>query len=353
MASLLHWLKRDQRGQAALTLAVVGIMFTTMLVIPFLVQVQTSLLAVRSAGQGLSGATCAQAAVEFGLWKLKYDQAFVDSLEIGVPTPYQYLCEGGGTAPGEIILRYVPASVPAYLSEYAYADIVLVTDVSSSINTEEMSAFKQAAHAIVDGFNLDENGERYRVGLSRFGKFSEPVVDVTDQSAPLHTAIDGYTSTSIFSCFSNPDQIACGTNIVAGLNGGVAQYATGLGDRPEIPNLMVFLTDGDDNAGNTTTDIANASAASGARIFAVGIAEVSSATLDAIASEPDPDHVFYADDFQALIDLIEDIVAAVTQAGLAGTLYDIEVTGPDGTTIRVRVLLTVDGNIVVVSSQEV
>jgi hypothetical protein len=119
---------------------------------------------------------------------------------------------------------------------------------------------------------------------------------------------------------------------------------------------MVFLTDGNDSMGNSIAAIESASvAARGAngRIFAVGIDDITLTTLNAIASEPDPDHVFYASDFQALINLIQDIVDAVVQAGVAGTLYDIEVQSPDGATILVRALLTIDGQIIVISWHEV
>ena len=58
--------------------------------------------------------------------------------------------------------------------------------------------------------------------------------------------------------------IACETNIVAGLNGGTAQYSTGLGDRADDsePDRLSF-TDGNDSTGNSTTAIENASTATG------------------------------------------------------------------------------------------
>jgi hypothetical protein len=614
-----------QRGYSTLTLAIIGLMFTLMLLVPYLIQVQTSLLAVRSAGTGLRGASCGAAGVEYTLWKLQYEEGFAESLTPEDPTAsYDVPCEGD-MVPVTVTLASQPSNLPDYLTEYAFADIVLVMDISSSISSSEMTAFKDGASAIVDGFNLDENGERYRIGLSKFGRFSRPVVGVSNSSALLHTGINGLTSTSLFTCLGNFSHysyalqgngatsfwqydvdddswtskastpatvgdggglafdgtylyalrgsntatfwrysltgnawtamddtpgsvgtggaliyawpyiyslqgndgtgfyrydilggtwssmasvpasvgtggvgggaltydgtyiyasrgantttfwrydiagdawsamasapaaigdggalvyngtniyvlrgndsttfyryniagdtwttlastpsavgtggagggslaydgtyiyalggtgqtthwrydvagdtwtavsstsaavgdggalvytdyfIACGTNLVAGLDGGASQYSTGLGDRPEAPNLMVFLTDGDDNSGNSLAQIEAASAASGARIFAVGIDDVSINSLNAVASEPDEDHVFYADDFEALLELIDEIVAAVTQGGLAGSLYDIEVMAPDGSIIRVRALVTLDGEVIVISSQE-
>ncbi|MBM3925461.1 MAG: VWA domain-containing protein [SAR202 cluster bacterium] len=626
MIRVLKGFLAGQRGYAALTLGLIGLMFTTLLLVPYLIHVQTSLLAVRKAGDGLRGGACGAAGVEYTLWKLQYEAGFVDSLTPENPTvSYDVPCDSY-MVPVTVTLASQPSNLPGYLTEYAFADISLVIDVSSSISSSEMTVFKDGANAIVDGFNLDVNSERYRIGLTKFGRFSRPVVDVANSDDHLHAGINGLTSTSLFTCLANyyyynyalrgnsattfwqydipNDQwntkastpatvgdggglafdgtyvyalrgaatstfwrynltantwtamantpasvstggallyagsyiyallgnngtgfyryditnntwssmsaapaavgaggvgggalvyngthiyalrgantttfwrydiagnswtsmaaspaaigdggalvynganiyalrgnnsttfyrynigadtwttlaaapsavgtggagggglafdgtyiyavrgtaqtthwrydiaantwaarvaapsaisdggalvhtgyfIACETNLVAGLTGGTAQYNTGLGDRPGIPNLMVFLTDGDDNSGNSLTDIENASTASGARIFAVGIDDISINSLNAIASEPDEDHVFYATDFNAFLDLIDEIVAAVTQGGLAGSLYDIEVTAPDGSVIRVRVLLTVDGNVVVISSQEV
>ena len=76
-------------------------------------------------------------------------------------------------------------------------------------------------------------------------------------------------------------------------------------------------------------------------------------TLNAIASEPDASNIFYVATFQDLLDYIDEIVTAVKQAGLAGTLYDIEVFIPDGTVIRDRALLTLEGDMVIISFQEI
>ncbi|MEE8159979.1 MAG: VWA domain-containing protein [Dehalococcoidia bacterium] len=157
------------------------------------------------------------------------------------------------------------------------------------------------------------------------------------------------------------------TNIVLGLDGGGDQFATGLGDRPGVPNLMIFITDGNDTNGNSITDIENASANSGAEVFAVGVGSgVSAATIDAIASDPDGDHVFTSE-FSELLDLIDAIVAAALEsakqvftveggagAGASvsgGTLYDIDSQSGDGRVVRSRVLHMPDDTIVVKSVQ--
>ena len=343
---------RGQRGYVTLTMAVIALMFSTVLVVPLLTYTQASLLAARKTGSGLGSLSCGSVGTEHALWRLRYDQAFISSLTAQHPSAsYTVVCDSH-TVPVGVTLESSPSSLPDYLLGYAYADIVLVMDISSSVSSSEMTAFKQAANAIVDGFNLPVNGQRYRIGVTKFGKTSLGVVAMTNTAATVHTGINGLQSTSLLTCVFQPNNMACGTNTVAGLQGGGAQYATGLGDRAGIPNLMVFLTDGNDNAGNNLTAIETAAAATGAQIFAVGIDDVFTTTLDAIASDPNSGHVFYTMTFDQLLALIDQIVSAVTHGAGVGWLYDIQVTAPDGGIIHVHALRTLGGQLVVVSAQE-
>ena len=125
---------------------------------------------------------------------------------------------------------------------------------------------------------------------------------MSDDAASLKAAIDAVPQGGA--------DLDWGTNIVAGLEGAAAQFPTGQGDRA-VPNVIIFITDGNDNSGggdeddgNTIADIAAASAATGADVYAIGVGNgVSQGTLNAIG----PEGTFSADDFNDLIDLIEDI----------------------------------------------
>ena len=151
--------------------------------------------------------------------------------------------------------------------------------------------------------------------------------------------------------WGDPD-VGSRTNIVDALNTAAAHYASGLGDRLEISNLMVVITDGDDSTGNSDQDIADASTATGAEVFAVGVgSSVNTNTLNAIASEPDVDHVLTATDFQDLLNIIESIVQAVNAASDVGAIYDIDITTPNGNVLRCRALLTLAGEVVLLSCQ--
>ena len=133
-----------------------------------------------------------------------------------------------------------------------------------------------------------------------------------------------------------------------------------------MPNLIIFITDGNDTLGNSLTDIENASLNTGAEVFAVGVgSDVSAATLDAIATDPDSGHVFTSD-FSGLLDIADDIVEATLEAvgrvpyqvegGAAssvfgGTFYDVESIAEGGKIVHSRVHLLPDGDTVVKSFQ--
>jgi hypothetical protein len=232
----------------------------------------------------------------------------------------------------------IVAAPPTEYVRDAYADLVLVLDNSWSISSSELVQLKGAANTIVDQFSLATTEGRIRIGVSKFRETSSSVVDMTDiddhgASEPLHDGING-----ISRCFL----WGCGTNILAGINQGAAQFATGLGDRVDppfpVPNLMIFITDGNDSEGNSLEVIENASLASGAEVFAVGVGnEVDVDTLNAIATDPDPDHVFASENFDDLLDIINAIVLAIY--GAAGKLFTITTVGADGTVVVSQVFI--------------
>ena len=124
-----------------------------------------------------------------------------------------------------------------------------------------------------------------------------------------------------------------GTNFVQGIHGADSHFSTGLGDRPDppAPNIVIMITDGEDNPGSGDPSIAYASGNSDSEIFVVGVGSaIPMSTLNAIASEPDADHVFTAADFDGLLAVIADLVAAVDESLGEGVLIFIESVGRTG-----------------------
>ena len=151
-----------------------------------------------------------------------------------------------------------------------------------------------------------------------------------------------------------------GTNIVEGIVGGADQISTGLGDRPEIANILIFITDGKDSYKHTENDISSAAETSGAEIFAIGVgSNIPMATLYAIAYDPlpedagDPDagHVYHTDDFDDLHLIVDELVEEILVAAATASIYVIESVSANGADIRVYVSVALDGTATVISYQ--
>jgi hypothetical protein len=334
MKRLLGKLWRHQDGVAMLM--VLGFMAMSIpIVIGYLALAGTLVTDSEVKHRILVNQYASQACSQYAAWLLNNDPDFVESFLI---EPEQEVIFEGCTIT-------IVAAPPTKYVEDAYADLVLVLDnswsISDSGNPSELDQLKDAANTIVDQFSLDITEGRVRIGAAKFHETSAPVVSMTDTddhgvSEPLHAGIN-----SLSWCFW-PSSCWYETNIVSGINQGAAQFATGLGDRVDppfpVPNLMIFITDGNDNQGNSLTDIENASLATGAEIFAVGVGSgVDINTLNAIATDPDPDHVFTTEDFDTLLDIINAIVLAIYNA--AGTLFTITTVGADGTVVVSQVFI--------------
>lgn len=345
---------RSERGDIALVFL---LMFMVLAVPLASATVQFSGQLIRNSqvyNDRLSGGDSARAGIELALWHLRNDEEPPEELSLAINdgTTNVTLDEGTTTAD---------------LSEFAYADFVLTLDVSASISSSMMQDLKEAAHALIDAFQLESTNGRIRIGITKFRGDTASVTTMTDDPLDLHGGIDGVNATSIFTCFFNPGSPACTTNILLAINGGAAQFSTGLGDRPEVPNLLVVITDGNDTAGNDIDDIEDASEGASqdgvAEIFAVGVGGgVDQDTLDAIATEED--NAFHVNDFGGepveecdpdspfLMNLITCIVQAVNDSALFGTLYDIQSVAPDGSCILVHALLTPEKETIILSWEE-
>ena len=228
-------------------------------------------------------------------------------------------------------------------------DIVMVLDNSGSIDKNELPYLKDAATAIVDAFDLEGSKGQMAMGLTRFSDDSEGLVEMTANPAELFFGIDSLEARKIG-----------GTNIVAGILGGVAQLSTGLEDRPDVPNVLIFITDGNDSWLNPLDEIAVTAETSGAEIFAIGVGPyVDLDTLKAIAYDPDPadagdpdaGHVYHTDDFVELLLIIDALVEEVIGSATTASIYVIESVTASGSNVRVYVSVALDGTMTILSYQ--
>ncbi|PKB57631.1 MAG: hypothetical protein BZY73_02245 [SAR202 cluster bacterium Casp-Chloro-G3] len=284
--------------------------------------VKTKILTSQYASKGCS---------QYAAWKLNNEPGYADGLVEGD----NLLLFDGCT------ITINKPSVVMVAQEVAYADVALVLDVSGSVDDVELEALKDAANDIVDRFSLPTTEGRVAIGVTRFRGSYQIVQGMTDvdlhgTSEPLHIAINGL--------LQGGPGLDEGTNLVAGLQGGGATYASGLGDRIDppypVPNIMVLITDGNDSEGNGIDDIIAASTASGAEVFAIGVGNgVNTGTINAVASQPSNTHAFTTNSYGALDAIIDDIVAAVFGAAGMGTLFTITSVSADGTVVVSQVLI--------------
>ena len=121
-------------------------------------------------------------------------------------------------------------------SDFAFADAVFALDISGSDDAEQIQ-LKDAASRIVDAFDLYINPERFQLGVTRFRGSSASIQDMTNVDVQIGSPTsDHWGGVAIHDAINgmNGSGLINGVDIVNALNGGAAQFATGLGDRLNI-----------------------------------------------------------------------------------------------------------------------
>ncbi len=218
-------------------------------------------------------------------------------------------------------------------------DIVIALDVSGSLSATDLANLKIAAKTMVDtwasapGLNSSTGAV---IGVTKFRGSSASVVVMSTNITTIKNAIDAVTDGSLTS----------GSNMVAGINGGSLQFATGLGDRAGAPNILIVITDANETTGKTETQITTASDnANAVRIIAVDVEnDPTDPTLISIAKPHVATNVFSATSLANLITLADDI-AAVACAPTTATLTLVKsvVNNDSGTALATAWTLSASG----------
>ena len=78
-------------------------------------------------------------------------------------------------------------------------------------------------------------------------------------------------------------------------------FTTGNGDRSNVPNVGIVMTDGTSNDYTLTANMAASARSAGITLFSIGIGGgIPLGELNEIATDPDADHVFHVSDFASL-----------------------------------------------------
>ncbi|MEK7682179.1 MAG: hypothetical protein AAB369_05060, partial [Chloroflexota bacterium] len=105
-------LARDERGQV-LALVLIVLAVGTLMATSFLTAESADLLSARESSAHLSNRTAADAGVEHGIWRVRYDPTFVAGLPVSTPVSYQKTVDG---MPVTISVTLVPTPTPVATS---------------------------------------------------------------------------------------------------------------------------------------------------------------------------------------------------------------------------------------------
>jgi Tol biopolymer transport system component len=221
-----------------------------------------------------------------------------------------------------------PASQPSMqLLQTCPVDLLLVLDGSSSIAVPDFEMMKNFLRQLVATLTISPADAN--LGIVQFSSSTVLHIGLSDNPGILNQVIDEMT------------QLNEGTDIVSGLQ--LAQDRLELG-RPDIPHVIILLTDGEHTeAGNP---IATANSLRAANVQIIGIA-VGQANLDQISTIAGGDNnVFLITGFEGLsviLDLlINSVCAAATPPGETQIVFasdrdgdlEIYVMDADGSNLR-------------------
>ena len=190
------------------------------------------------------------------------------------------------------------------------ADLALLIDVSGSIKSknpqnesyDNYELLKSFIKSLVD--RLDVRPDQIRLAAVRFSNSAWPMFYLNSYSSrhQINAAIDdmkyggGQTNTSGAIRVMH-QQIFDGR----------------LGDRADVPNVALVITDGESNRDqNLTLPEAERAKADGVTFFVVGVTNaINEAEVRAIASDPDTEHYFSSPDIKHLDELLFHLLKEV------------------------------------------
>ena len=166
-------------------------------------------------------------------------------------------------------------------------DFMLVIDSSSSIGNNNFNILKQFLNDLV---------ERYEVGVNsaHFG-----AVRYSTSAAVVVTLGSIKSLNALQTALSSISYISGSTNTAEAIQLAKQQFI--INGRPEIPQVMIILTDGESDDSEATRTAASQSRQSGVEIFVVGIGNnVNDDELKDIATDTTGTHVYRVTEFKVL-----------------------------------------------------
>ena len=164
------------------------------------------------------------------------------------------------------------------------------------MSDEEFEQMISFLTTYVERFTISEDGTRF--GVVRFGNQADTVVRLG-----ADTDLD-----SLQQSIRNIQHVSqSGNNIAAGITTATQEFT--INGRFSVPQVMLVFTDGQSDSLAQTAEAASEASQSGIQLFSVGIGDsVLQSELEAIASDPDVDHVFNVNDFASINTILSALV---------------------------------------------
>lgn len=185
------------------------------------------------------------------------------------------------------------------------ADLVFVLDSSGSIGLNNWYKITNFTANVVNAFNIAQ--ENVRVGVLWYG-------NEADVAFYLNTYTDRRQILDEIRQIPWKDQETNTSGAIRTMR--TQMFTPERGDRPDVPNIGVVITDGESNRdADLTIPEANDAKADGIIMFALGIGDkVSMDELIGIANSPKDKYVFKATDFDALKNIEVQVESAACEA---------------------------------------
>eukprot|EP01128_Nolandella_sp_AFSM9_P009073 TRINITY_DN5711_c0_g1_i1.p1 TRINITY_DN5711_c0_g1~~TRINITY_DN5711_c0_g1_i1.p1 ORF type:complete len:796 (+),score=102.54 TRINITY_DN5711_c0_g1_i1:289-2676(+) len=173
---------------------------------------------------------------------------------------------------------------------------MLVLDGSQSLRMDGWEKVKQFATTIADSFAIGPG--QVRVGLVQFSSRELTKLEFGLSSNP------SYVKTSI----TKMEYQNSRTDITKGLR--LAREELETNGRRGVKRIVIMMTDGEDNEmGNPEEEAARVKAMKNTELYIVGVGKyVNPSSLKHMVSSPVDQHYFFAQDFTALLSLIDNLV---------------------------------------------
>ncbi|XP_013408326.2 collagen alpha-1(XII) chain, partial [Lingula anatina] len=169
------------------------------------------------------------------------------------------------------------------------ADITLILDGSGSVSTPDFAKQLQFIKSLVRKFNVGPNA--VKVGVLQYSNYAVQEFNLNTHS----------TEAAILAAVDKIKQKRGGTNTALALSTArTSSFTTAKGDRPNVSNIVIVMTDGRSN--NMAATVREAIMLRKiAFVYAIGVgSNVNTAELKAMATDPDSKYVFTVTDFSAL-----------------------------------------------------